>query len=458
MLPANKRRGSPTGGGNFYVFKQAKPEQQAAALKFIKWITSPARAAQWGIDTGYVAVRPDAWETPAMKKYVADFPPAAVARDQLQYAVAELSTHDNQRVTKALNDGLQAALTGTKPAAPGHGRRATRSRSPPAPVSASRALGTASSPFSSAERWRGQQHGCNSLERHRMTRTPQWLYGWLLLLPAAALLALFTHYPAVATLWHSFLSTPKGARPAVFVGIDNYQQLVDDPIFWQALTNNLWYAAGTIPLAIALALMMAVWVNGKLAGRGFLRLAYFTPTVLPMIAVANIWLFFYTPGYGLLEQITGAFGLPSHNWLGSKSTALTCLMVVTVWKEAGFFMIFYLAALQQMSPHLAEAAAIEGASRWYFFRRVTFPLLMPTTLFVLVNAVINAFRLVDHVVVMTRGGPDNATELLLYYIYEVGFRFWDSAYAAALTMVLLLLLGIAALVQFAFLERKVHYQ
>jgi sn-glycerol 3-phosphate transport system substrate-binding protein len=114
MLPANKRRGSPTGGGNFYLFKQTKPEQQAAAFKFVKWITSPARAAQWGIDTGYVAVRPDAWETPEMKKYVAEFPPAAVARDQLQFAVAELSTHDNQRVTKALNDGLQAALTGSK--------------------------------------------------------------------------------------------------------------------------------------------------------------------------------------------------------------------------------------------------------------------------------------------------------------------------------------------------------
>ena len=116
MLPANKRRGSPTGGGNFYIFKQANPAQQAAAFKFIKWITSPARAAQWGIETGYVAVRPDAWETPVMKKYVTDFPAAAVARDQLQFAVAELSTHDNQRVTKALNDGLQAALTGTKPA------------------------------------------------------------------------------------------------------------------------------------------------------------------------------------------------------------------------------------------------------------------------------------------------------------------------------------------------------
>jgi sn-glycerol 3-phosphate transport system permease protein len=203
---------------------------------------------------------------------------------------------------------------------------------------------------------------------------------------------------------------------------------------------------------------MALWVNERIPGRGALRLAYFTPTVLPMIAVANIWLFFYTPDYGLLEQFLGLFGARGHNWLGSKSTALPALMVVTIWKEAGFFMIFYLAALQSMSPHLAEAAAIEGASRWYYFRRVTFPLLMPTTLFVLVNAVINAFRLVDHIVVMTRGGPDNATALLLYYVYEIGFRFWDTAYAAALTVVLLVILGLVALAQFFFLERKVHYQ
>jgi sn-glycerol 3-phosphate transport system permease protein len=203
---------------------------------------------------------------------------------------------------------------------------------------------------------------------------------------------------------------------------------------------------------------MATWVNGRLTGRGFLRLAFFTPTILPMIAVANIWLFFYTPEYGLLEQITKGLGFASHNWLGSRNSALAALMVVAVWKEAGFFMIFYLAALQSMSPNLAEAAAIEGASRWYFFRRVTFPLLMPTTLFVLVNAVIDAFRMVDHVVVMTRGGPDNATELLLFYIYEIGFRFWDTAYAAVLTMVLLAILGTVALAQFWFVGRRVHYQ
>jgi sn-glycerol 3-phosphate transport system substrate-binding protein len=114
MLPSGKQRGSPTGGGNFYLFKKTTPQQREAALKFIKWMTTPQRAAQWGIDTGYVAVRADAWETPVMKQYVAGFPAAAVARDQLPHAKAELSTHDNQRVTKALNDGLQAALTGSK--------------------------------------------------------------------------------------------------------------------------------------------------------------------------------------------------------------------------------------------------------------------------------------------------------------------------------------------------------
>jgi sn-glycerol 3-phosphate transport system permease protein len=284
------------------------------------------------------------------------------------------------------------------------------------------------------------------------------VHGWLLLLPAAVLLAVFTHYPAVATLVGSFFSTPRGSRPAVWVGLDNYQAMVADPVFWQTVRNNAVFALGTIPTSIALALLMAVLVNGHLSGRAFLRLSYFTPTVLPMIAVANIWLFFYTPSYGLVDQLAGLLGFSSHNWLGNRDTVLGCLIVVTVWKEAGFFMIFYLAALQGIAPQLAEASAIEGASRWYFFRRVTFPLLMPTTLFVLVNAVINSFRLVDHIVVMTKGGPDNASALLLYYIYDVAFKFWDTAYASALTMVLLVILAAAAVAQFVFLERRIHYQ
>jgi len=284
------------------------------------------------------------------------------------------------------------------------------------------------------------------------------VHAYLLLLSAFVLLVAFTLYPAVASLIDSFFSTPRGSRPGVWVGLENYQVMASDPVFWKALNNNLWFALATIPASIGLALLMALWVNERIAGRGFLRMAYFTPTVLPMVAVANIWLFFYTPSYGLLEQITGLFGLPSHNWLGDKRTALGAVTVVAIWKEAGFFMIFYLAALQGLNPSLREAAAIEGASRWYFFRRVQWPLLMPTTLFVMVNAVINAVRMVDHIIVLTRGGPDNASTLLLFHLYEVGFRYWDSGYAAALTMVLLTLLGTVALLQFFVLDRRVHYK
>jgi sn-glycerol 3-phosphate transport system permease protein len=284
------------------------------------------------------------------------------------------------------------------------------------------------------------------------------VHAWLMLLPALALLALFTHWPTLATVVDSFHSTPKGARAAVWVGLENYRVMVDDPVFWKAVRNNLLFASATIPVSIALALVMALWVNERIAGRAFLRMAYFTPTVLPMIAVANIWLFFYTPQYGLLEQITGALGLPSHNWLGDPSTALGAVTLVAIWKEAGFFMIFYLAALQSLNPSLREAAAIEGASRGYFFRRVQWPLLMPTTLFVLVNAFINAFRMVDHLFVLTRGGPNNASTLLLYHLYEVGFSFWDTAYAAAITVVLVVVLAGIALLQFFVFDRKVHYR
>jgi sn-glycerol 3-phosphate transport system permease protein len=282
--------------------------------------------------------------------------------------------------------------------------------------------------------------------------------GWLLLLPAAILLVAFTHYPAAATLYDSFFSTGTAVRPSRFVGVANYAALADDPVFWQVLRNNAAFALATIPTSIALAMLMAAWVNGKLPARALVRMSYFTPTVLPMIAVANLWLFFYSPQIGLLDKLTGAFGAPSHNWLGDPHTVMACLAVMTVWKEAGFFMIFYLAALQSLPPELTEAARIEGASRWYFFRRVTFPLLMPTTLFVLVNATLNSFKLVDHLFILTKGGPDNASNLLLYYIYQVAFSFFDTAYAATLTVVLLVLLAGLAIVQFQLVERRVHYR
>jgi sn-glycerol 3-phosphate transport system permease protein len=286
-----------------------------------------------------------------------------------------------------------------------------------------------------------------------------WVYGWLFLSPALLFLFAFTHYPALNTIISSFFSTPRGRRPAKFIGPENYQEMMQDPVFWKVLSNNFWFAAGTIPISIGLALLMALWVNSHLRGRTLARMAFFAPTVLPLIAVANIWMFFYTPGFGLIDQIRGGlFGLPAINLLGNPDTVLAAMIVVAIWKEAGFFMIFYLAALQSIPPVLREAAEVEGAGRFYFFRRVMLPLLMPTTLFVSVNAVINSFRLVDHIFVMTDGGPNNASSLLLFYIYETAFKFWQTGYAATLTVVMLILLSVLAIGQFFLFDRKIHYQ
>jgi sn-glycerol 3-phosphate transport system permease protein len=291
----------------------------------------------------------------------------------------------------------------------------------------------------------------------RTFNSGQTAQAWLMLLPALVLLAAFTYWPIAGSLWHSLHVQAPGIPPA-FAGIDNFTALMDDPVFRQAVRNNLWYALVTVPVSVALALAMALWVNQRYAGRGLLRLAFFTPTVLPMVAAANVWLFFYAPDIGLLNRLLAGVGIAGRNWLGDVDTVLPALMAVTIWKEAGFFMIFYLAALQSISPEQLDAARLEAPSPWYRLRHVVLPLLAPTTLFVVVNALINAFKLVDHLFVLTRGGPNNASSLLLYYLYEIAFKFQDTNYAAALTIVLLVLLALCSAVQFWLSRNRIHYR
>lgn len=289
-------------------------------------------------------------------------------------------------------------------------------------------------------------------------RKRQVIYGWILLSPAVVLLTTFAFYPSIATLWSSLFSRGTRRRPSEFVGVENYTDLFADPTFWKVVSNNLVYAGATIPISIAIALAMALWANSKIPARGFIRTAYFTPTVLPMIAAANLWLFFYTPGLGVLDQIGSLFGLPSINWLGQPETALWAVIIVTIWKEAGFFMIFYLAALQTIPADLKEAADIEGASRWTYTRRIVLPLLMPTTLFIMVNALINSVKLVDHLFILTKGGPNDASKLILYYIWEMAFAFFDAPQAAAMTILVLVVLGVVAGIKFTILDKRTHYQ
>jgi sn-glycerol 3-phosphate transport system permease protein len=292
-----------------------------------------------------------------------------------------------------------------------------------------------------------------SHDRSRMA-----LYGWMLLAPALILLITFAFIPAIETVWASLFSKGTIRRPSQYVGAGNYLALFSDPAFKKVVVNNLIYAGLTIPISIIIALGMALWANAQIIGRGFVRAAYFTPTMLPMIAAANLWLFFYTPDLGVIDRITALFGFPSVNWLGQQETALYSVIAVTIWKEAGFYMIFYLAALQTISPELREAAAIEGAGRWTYTRRVVLPLLAPTTMFVLVNALINSVKLIDHLFILTKGGPDNASKLVLYWVWEMAFAYFDTPMAATMTTLILIVLGIVAAIQFVVLERRIHYR
>lgn len=288
-----------------------------------------------------------------------------------------------------------------------------------------------------------------------MIRPSRWT-TLLYLLPALSLIFIFCYAPMLLTFYDSLYPTRNpaklGASPI------NYETLIRSPQFLQVLLNNLWYAAITVPLSMMLAIFMAALVEAQLPGRMWVRAAFFCPTILPMIAVANIWLFFYTPEAGLFDRVLSIFGIGPTNWLGEPKTVLGAVMAVTIWKEAGFFMIFYLAAFQNVPPELYEAAQIEGASRWARFVRITLPLVGPTSLFVFVIAVINAFRVVDHIVILTHGGPNNASSLLLYYLYETGFVFWDTGLAAAITVILLVLLLTVAVVQIRTLDPRIHYR
>ncbi|PZD94808.1 sugar ABC transporter permease [Paenibacillus sambharensis] len=283
-------------------------------------------------------------------------------------------------------------------------------------------------------------------------------FAWMLLFPSLIFLILFTFYPVAGALKTSFYMADLSTPQPIYIGLDNYKGMMEDDVFWKVFTNNIWFAVGTVPTSILLALLMAVFANKIVRAKGLVRTAFFYPTLIPMIAIGNIWLFIYTPGYGMLSRFLANFGVGDINWLGSQSLVMIAMIIMVVWKEAGYFMLFYLAGLQNISQEMYESAEVDGVPKWKVFWRITFPLLMPTTLFVSIIALTNSFKLVDHLWIMTKGGPDNASNLLLYYVYEMAFKFWDQGMASALTTVMIALLLLIAAVQFFGLDRKIHYR
>lgn len=281
------------------------------------------------------------------------------------------------------------------------------------------------------------------------------IFAYTLLLPSLIILIIFTFYPTIKSLFLSFFKW--NLNNSEFVGLENYKQVFGNDIFWQVIKNNIILVIGTVPTSILLAMYFAIWINGKLRFNSFLRTSFFYPTIIPMIAIANIWLFIYTPDYGLLDKFLNFFNISGPNWLGDSSWVMISLIVMLIWKETGFFMIFFLAGLQNLPGEVYEAAKIEGARPFQQFRYITFPLLAPTTLFVTIIALTNAFKMVDHLYIMTKGGPDNASNLLLYMIYEVAFSFWDMGQAAVLTVVLLVILLTISIVNYVYFDKRIHY-
>lgn len=290
----------------------------------------------------------------------------------------------------------------------------------------------------------------NRLKKRRTT----WLaYG--MLLPSMLVLAVFTLYPigesAHMSLFKNNMST--FVTGPVWLGTRNYVDLFTrDLVFKKAFFNNLIIAAVTIPVSIALAVAMALFANRVRGGRGIIRVSYFYPTLLPMVAVANIWLFVYTPMYGLLGYLN-----PTWRLLENVNTVLWALIVMLVWKQAGYVMIFYISGLQGIDPELYEAATIDGANAVQAFRRITWPMLKPTTIYVTIITMTNAYKLVDHLYIMTKGGPDNASNMLLFYVYQKAFDQSNTGVASAVTVVLIVILLLATVLQFFTQDKRTFY-
>jgi sn-glycerol 3-phosphate transport system permease protein len=278
--------------------------------------------------------------------------------------------------------------------------------------------------------------------------------AYLLLLPSLTFLALFT-YGALGKVILGALyqrATPKA--PSRFVGIDNIAAVLADPAFTGAIVNNLIYAVGTIVPGMALAFLMALALARTNAVTSALRAALFLPVLIPMVAASALFLFIFLPNVGLLDHYIGRLLPVLPNWLGDPDIALAAIMVITVWKNAGYYMLFFLAGLQAVPEEAMEAAYLDGANPLQRLRYIILPALRPTFLFTTVIAVLQAVTQVDHVFVMTKGGPSNATNLLLFYIYEQAVEHYDIGKASAATLLTLAALMALTAVSFRSLAGR----
>jgi len=277
-------------------------------------------------------------------------------------------------------------------------------------------------------------------------------YLWVL--PAVLIYVIFKLVPIFAGLYLALLQWD-GIEPAEFVGLQNFQRMLNDEVILIALFNNLKYALGTVIGKTVLSLFLAVLLNNALRGQAFYRTALFMPVVMSFVVVGILWSWLYNAQFGLINSVLRNVGLDFLilDWLGDTKVALWSLVVVDIWKWYGFHMVIFLAGLQTIPVELYEAARIDGATRWSQFWRITLPLLQPVMLVNVTLSLMGGFNVFDIPYVMTEGGPANSTMVMALHIYVRGFKFYRFGYAAALSYVLLTLVTILAATQMKLMSR-----
>lgn len=275
--------------------------------------------------------------------------------------------------------------------------------------------------------------------------------------PNFLLLTVFTFWPVVYSLYLSFYRWNMVSPTKKWLGLENYTAMTQDPVFWQTLVNTTLLAGGTVFVTLGIALFLAILLNQRIRGRTTYRAIIFSPTFTTSVAIAMVWEWIFNPYYGLLKVPLSWVGLESPGWLLDPKWALPAVMIVVIWANIGYDMVIFLAGLQAVPTDLYEAARVDGASRWSLFWHVTFPLLSPTTFFLVIVSIISAFKAFDIVAVMTGGGPLNSTNVYVYYLYQNAFRWFKTGYASALAVVLFVIILTITIFQMRLSRRWVHY-
>jgi len=298
-----------------------------------------------------------------------------------------------------------------------------------------------------------------TFSRHtgRARKRSDLLSGLLFLSPTLVVFSVFVLFPVIFSFYLSFQTWNMFSAEHTFVGLDNYGRALATPEFWSVLSNTVVYTLGTIPLNMSLALLVAALLNKRIAGKRWLRTAFFAPVIMSSVAAAVIWRWVYEPNFGLLNWFLGLFGVPAINWLNDPAAAMFALIVMGVWKTFGVNMVLFSAGLQGIPDHYYEAAAIDGAGPWHKFWHITIPLLSPTTFFILVMSVIGSFQVFDTVYVLTSGGPLGSTKVLVFYLYEQAFKFFEMGYASAVAYMLFAIIFVMTLLQVKYLKGSIHY-